>query len=145
MLQNAFCLLIEKLLCFTPYSSASWACLTLMNYFNNNIKWSDKAILRTKKKRILMPCHANKTVTNCVLVHGTCFYITVFDHCTFFVSCNSFFSAQRTRNNAPSLILDHSLSFWHIWYTPGLHTLFKLVFLYTTSGLYKWLGLIIAI
>ena len=66
------------------------ACLTLMNYFSNNIKWSDKAILRIKK-RILMPCHANKTVTNCVLVHGTCFYITVFDHCTFFVSCNSFF------------------------------------------------------
>ena len=96
------------------------ACLTLMNYFSNNIKWSDKVILRIKKKkRILMPCHANKTVTNCVLiVHGTCFYITVFDHCTFFVSCNSVFFW--TRNNAPSLILDLSLSFWHMYLIPGL-------------------------
>ena len=31
-----------------------------------------------------MPCHANKTVTNCVLaMYGTCFYNTVFDHCIF--------------------------------------------------------------
>ena len=27
------------------------ACLTLMNYFSNNIKWSDKVILRIKKKK----------------------------------------------------------------------------------------------
>ena len=69
-----------------------------------------------------MPCHANKTVTNCVLaMYGTCFYNTVFDHCIFHFMQAFFLHKEQ----GTMLILDPQLIFLTYFRLQGYTEPFK--------------------